>query len=518
MCLSGGGYRAALFHLGALSLLNEVKVGEGVSLLDHVHTITSISGGALTAIEYVLSEIDGNSRKDTFRRLYHDIVYTNIGEMLLKRFDKESKLGRSLIQTLADIYDETFFHERKFGSILEGMSWQGVHHFYVDATDFDIGKPFRFQATAQLNIPNRETDRGLIGNWQHKIGYEEAKRIRLADIMAATSCFPIVFEPFEYPTEFKFEEGDRPHDYNMLTIPLMDGGIIDNQGIEPALHAHSHLQDEGKDIDLILICDAGNISSGQLEKDFNSMPISPKCLCKIIAIVGIASFIGMFCAKECGSNFISGILGATAFFSLLLCMTMLYADKVINEKIAKIAKLKVGKSALWNRPVRSIGTFLKSRFLTAYRMNDVVMSGNQKRLWYRLIKKVPELFNKFQMNSLSLFSPAKKWKNIVTRQGLDATYRPTSRMKNIAQKATEVSTSLWFTKQQLSEGTPKMIFACGRFTTCWNLLIYIDRLKKLKQEDRTEFQNWFIAQEQPLLELWDKFKQNPEYNIKRYTD
>src|SRR5438132_4944533 len=41
LCLSGGGYRAALFHLGALRRLNEV------GLLSKLATISSVSGGSI---------------------------------------------------------------------------------------------------------------------------------------------------------------------------------------------------------------------------------------------------------------------------------------------------------------------------------------------------------------------------------------------------------------------------------------------------------------------------------------
>src|SRR6266852_4666145 len=41
LCLSGGGYRAALFHLGALRRLNEV------GLLSKLDTISSVSGGSV---------------------------------------------------------------------------------------------------------------------------------------------------------------------------------------------------------------------------------------------------------------------------------------------------------------------------------------------------------------------------------------------------------------------------------------------------------------------------------------
>jgi len=43
LCLSGGGFRAALFHLGALRRLNELGI------LSTVDTISSVSGGSIMA-------------------------------------------------------------------------------------------------------------------------------------------------------------------------------------------------------------------------------------------------------------------------------------------------------------------------------------------------------------------------------------------------------------------------------------------------------------------------------------
>ncbi|MGH3016043.1 MAG: patatin-like phospholipase family protein, partial [Gaiellaceae bacterium] len=41
LCMSGGGYRAALFHLGALRRLNEL------GLLSRIDTFTAVSGGSI---------------------------------------------------------------------------------------------------------------------------------------------------------------------------------------------------------------------------------------------------------------------------------------------------------------------------------------------------------------------------------------------------------------------------------------------------------------------------------------
>ena len=43
VCLSGGGYRATVYHLGALWRLNEL------GMLEEVESITSVSGGSILA-------------------------------------------------------------------------------------------------------------------------------------------------------------------------------------------------------------------------------------------------------------------------------------------------------------------------------------------------------------------------------------------------------------------------------------------------------------------------------------
>ena len=125
LCLSGGGYRAAMFHLGVMTYLNEIRSTDGSRLLDHVHTITSISGGALPGLLYVVGEKEEKNRIDTFKTLYRQLKDNNLGEKLVKRFNEESPKGTSLIKVLADVYDDIFFHGELFKDILEFVSWDG---------------------------------------------------------------------------------------------------------------------------------------------------------------------------------------------------------------------------------------------------------------------------------------------------------------------------------------------------------------------------------------------------------
>jgi len=518
LCLSGGGYRASIFHLGVLTFLNELKLNDGTVMLNHVHSLSCISGGALTGIKYALSETNHLSRKDTFRQIYSEIVKTNIGDILLKKFEKDSKKGKALVQSLSDIYDENFFKGEKFGKILDNVAWDGLHHFYVDATDFDAGLPFRFQATVELHSTKRKEPYGMIGNWRHRIDRESARNIRLADVMAATSCFPIVFEPLIYPTEFSFLDEEKPSEEDLLRIPLMDGGLIDNQGVEPAYHINSHLTEEGKTLDLAIISDAGISSSERGQTKWTPWDISPNKLFVIILTILVLSFLGLLYSIL---NHIMFLCGAFIVI-FVVCFASCYALRKINGFVQGVLEsaieLPVKKSPIWNNTFKSISVFLLSRIKSAYRMTDVIMSGNQRKLWFRALHNDPEWKNRIIMNSINVFSAGKIWKDMLKKKPyLPQELRPTNKMIAAAKVAASMKTSLWFSSDDIQRGVPKAIFAYGRFSTCWNLLVYINELKQLEISELNDFQKSFIGEEQNVMRLWDKMKNNHYYNVKDYV-
>lgn len=520
LCLSGGGYRASLYHLGVLTFLDELKCSDGSALLDHVHSFSCISGGALTGLKYVLSVANGYGRKETFKTIYKEIIETNVGELLIEQYSVDAKKGKALIQSLSKIYDDRFFHGEKFEKIIDYMDWNGIHHFFADATDFDIGLPFRFQATALLSSPTRKTPYGMIGNWRHSINRDEAKKIKLADILASTSCFPLVFEPIMYPTEFCFEGENVNRDGNLLVYPLMDGGLIDNQGVEPAYHISSHLKDEGKEFDFAIISDAGILHNQMMNKKWklwNILNVSPqiiyRCLFGFFIFFLFCSVISMLMEYL----FASGCFIMMAIACIVHAGSLRLIDSYLIKKIEVCSGIKLKKDPIWSNSLKSIGMFVKARCISAYRMADVIMSGNQKRLWFRALHNDPIWKNRIMMNSLSVFSTAKTWKKIIERQHLAKKFSPTDNMLKSAKIAANTETALWFNEDQINEGVPQAIFACGRYTTCWNLLVHIEKLKQINSSELTPFQARLIAEENNIREFWIKFCSNHFYQLKRYT-
>ena len=61
LALSGGGYRAAAYHIGTLRALHKLGI------LDQVDVISSVSGGSITAAYYALHKDDFKNFEETFK-------------------------------------------------------------------------------------------------------------------------------------------------------------------------------------------------------------------------------------------------------------------------------------------------------------------------------------------------------------------------------------------------------------------------------------------------------------------
>lgn len=240
LCLSGGGFRAALFHLGALRRLNEA------GLLSRMDTVSSVSGGSI--VNGLLARAWPELRRDAdgvFTNFVEEVeeparafcstnirnkalVWSRLSPLNLKRFlwDKESATN-----VLADVYAEG----RCLGDLrlqhLTDVRAAGGPDFVFCATNFQTGVNFVFNAR-------------VVGDW--KIGYTRARTLRLAEAVAASSAFPIAFPPLVLRFDAALDEFHRGAlkgcaEYPEITrrVLLTDGGVYDNLGLEPVWKRHA---------------------------------------------------------------------------------------------------------------------------------------------------------------------------------------------------------------------------------------------------------------------------------------
>jgi NTE family protein len=239
LCLSGGGYRAMLFHLGALLRLNEF------GCLARLDRISSVSGGSITAGVLGLRWNALNFDAGGVALNLSEKVIGPVRALAREDIDGPAILKGSLwFGSISDrvekAYDERLFH----GATLQDLP--DAPRFVFNATNLQSRSLFRFS-------------RPYIWDW--RVGKIENPRTKLAKAVAASSAFP----PFLSPCELDCEDAVwAPGTGEELALPeyrgkvlLTDGGVYDNLGLETAW----------KSAGAILVSDGGGTTPPDPEPD-----------------------------------------------------------------------------------------------------------------------------------------------------------------------------------------------------------------------------------------------------------
>ena len=233
LCLSGGGYRAMVFHLGALWRLNEA------GLLQKLNRISSVSGGSITSATLALHwgklDFDDKGIAQNFGRVVDAVrsladVTIDIGAVVRGLF-----LPGSAGDNIAKAYDQHLFGGASLQDLpqeVEGVS----PRFVINASNVQSGVLWRFS-------PKYMAD--------YRVGMLDLPDIKVSKAVAASSAFP----PFLSPMRFHLDQPMQPRKGNDLhrkpftTEPVLtDGGVYDNLGLETAFDRYRTLlvSDGGK--------------------------------------------------------------------------------------------------------------------------------------------------------------------------------------------------------------------------------------------------------------------------------
>ncbi len=230
LCLSGGGYRASLFHGGALRRLNEV------GLLSQVRTITSVSGGSITnaLLAKHWPNFTGGRVFTNFAEFESDLRGfcardTRTGSLTWERLDP-----RNWAALISDDHSATDLLAQQYEDHL-------VPKMTLGDTAIAKGPKFIFCASNLQTGVSFEQSCDRIGDYQ--IGYAKVPEMRLSDAVAASSAFPIAFPPLILkfdPDRFSGGKLSDPALRRQLArrIALTDGGVYDNLGLEPVWKTH----------------------------------------------------------------------------------------------------------------------------------------------------------------------------------------------------------------------------------------------------------------------------------------
>ena len=219
LCLSGGGSRAMVFHLGALIRLNEL------GLLQGLKRVSGVSGGSITAAVLGIRwrELDFPDGSHVASNL-HELVVAPVEAFAGERIDVLSVVQGVLLPFVnaADRLDAAF-----------------NEHLYHDKTLQDLptddqGPRFIFNATNLGSSVLWRFSRPYTWDW--RVGQIANPTFRISTAVAASAAFPPFFAPLELDVQpDQFEPGSGAG----LELPeyqrkvrLADGGVYDNLALE----------------------------------------------------------------------------------------------------------------------------------------------------------------------------------------------------------------------------------------------------------------------------------------------
>lgn len=280
LALSGGGFRASLFHIGVLARLAELDV------LRSVEVLSCVSGGSIIGAHYYLEvrkllqtkpdrEITRQDYIDAVKRIERDFlagvqrnIRTRVASSVVANWKMIFSRNYSRTERTGELYEKEIFSrvqdqevpsERYLNQLFiqpagepagfapKANNWRRsakVPILVLNATTLNTGHNWQFTASWMGEPPvgiSSEVD----GNYRlRRMYYHEApegyRNFRLGKAVAASSCVPGLFEPIVladlYPEQ---------------TVRLVDGGVHDNQGIASLLE---------QDCTVLLVSDA----SGQM--------------------------------------------------------------------------------------------------------------------------------------------------------------------------------------------------------------------------------------------------------------
>lgn len=231
LALSGGGYKAAAYHLGALIRLNEL------GFLPRLSRVTSVSGGSIAAglLGYKWNKLQFDpvtGVAGNFAKEYADPLREFLTEVNLDV--AQAVLGlllpfRSGGDGVAQGYDRHLFHGATLQSLPDEAPGKAPR-FVILSTNYELNSLWRFAKPYAAD---------------YRVGRIDRPKLSLARVVAASSAFPPFFCPIELDlsgeTWVNLPGADKHSGDFLKRALLADGGIYDNLGLEPVVKRYGTL-------------------------------------------------------------------------------------------------------------------------------------------------------------------------------------------------------------------------------------------------------------------------------------
>ena len=251
LALSGGGLRAAAYHLGCLRALHDR------ALLDDVRVISGVSGGSIVAALWAYS----SGPFDEFDYRVTDLLRRGLTRRIAAKAIRPGRLARTLTTTatagIASAPDavlgpggplrrrssNTAALEDSFTDLIGDMAMADVARpnldVVINACELRTGSAFRFGSKES-------------GTWRHWLVKDND--VMVARAVACSAAYPVAFPAADLRATFVDQHGEETEQRVILT----DGGVFDNLGTSCLMPGRSpRFSTNVHDVDVVIACDAG---------------------------------------------------------------------------------------------------------------------------------------------------------------------------------------------------------------------------------------------------------------------
>jgi NTE family protein len=235
LSLSGGGFRATVFHLGVMARLAQ----EGH--LEDVAELSTVSGGSLCAgLIYACNDLRWPSSVELLDKVLpraHELLTTQDLQSAL--IGGVVRLPLRLFHTRAN--DLSRLLQKRWGVTARLCDLPAHPLWLINATCYETGRNWRFE-------------RSRMGD--SAFGYSSDTALPLSDALAASAAYPGLIGPLALDTGSRSWSHDGAallDEPSYSSVHLWDGGVYDNLGVEGL---HSFLKGWEGGVDLLIVSDA----------------------------------------------------------------------------------------------------------------------------------------------------------------------------------------------------------------------------------------------------------------------
>ncbi len=255
LALSGGGFRAAAFHLGCLRALHEAGVSR------HVRVLSGVSGGALLGALYAYGPIEFSD----FNELATSVLRSGLQARIVMRAIQPMQLVRSLIGMCRAVGTEVATRLGHSTYSFEATSTRTISRTSA-MVDVLRNECFGTKLLTEVSHPSLATvftACDLITGNAVRFGSIRTscsaygridEPIDVATAVAASAAYPPLLPALERRWLFHARDNKDV----LRTVMLTDGGVYDNLGLTVLLPGRSTLHtDHVYDLSHLIACDAG---------------------------------------------------------------------------------------------------------------------------------------------------------------------------------------------------------------------------------------------------------------------